>query len=71
LLLFLQQNIISKIIAEERKMNENGGENGCFGCLATIVFFVVLWGLIFGVTIGGVHHALSCNTDDGVVIEKK
>ena len=42
---------------------------GCLGCLSTILFFMLVWALIFGVTIGGVHYGISCSTDSGVSIE--
>lgn len=38
---------------------------GCLGCLA-LVF--VLWALVFGITVGGVHHAVTCSTERGVEV---
>lgn len=39
------------------------------GCLSTIVAIIFIWALIFGVTIGGKHHGISCTRDRGVVVE--
>ena len=47
----------------------NGG--GCFGCIGTILFFFVVWALIFGVTVSGVHYGIGCNQEQGVVLENK
>ena len=41
---------------------------GCGGCLSIIVFAIVAWALIFGVTIGGVHHDMSCSCKRGVEV---
>lgn len=55
-------------MGEQHSVSVSGG--GCFGCLGTIAFFMVVWALIFGVTIGGVHHSLSCSKDKGVAIRQ-
>lgn len=55
-------------MGEHQSVSVSGG--GCFGCLGTIAFFMVVWALIFGVTIGGVHHSLSCSQDKGVAIRQ-
>jgi len=47
------------------KIVVNGG-TGCFGCLTIIAFFIIVWALIFGVTVGGHHYGISCSTADGV-----
>lgn len=46
---------------------EASGGGGC-GCVSIIVFFVLVWFLLFGLTWGGTHYSMSCSTDDGVVI---
>lgn len=45
--------------------NKSGG---C-GCLGLIVFCLLIWALVFGVTVGGRHYGISCSMDRGVVIE--
>ena len=52
------------------------GENdsgGCTGCLTTIGVVVLLWALVFGVTIGGKHYGFSgcssCSCNEGVVFD--
>ena len=30
------------------------------GCLGTIIAFIILWGLLFGVNYGGKHYGISC-----------
>lgn len=42
--------------------------SGC-GCLSAIVFLILIWALVFGVTIGGKHYGLSCTCERGVVVE--
>lgn len=38
------------------------------GCLGPILFFILLWMLAFGVTIGGVHYYLGLSCDHGVEV---
>ncbi len=40
---------------------------GC-GCITIILTLIVIWATIFGVTIGGVHHELSCSCKKGVEV---
>lgn len=47
----------------------NATLGGCWGCLSTILFVILIWFLLFGVTVGGVHYALSCSTDKGVTLQ--
>ena len=49
------------------RVGSKGG--GCFGCLGIIAFFIVMWALIFGVTLGGRHYGLSCSMEHGVTID--
>jgi hypothetical protein len=47
---------------------KNGDDGGC-GCLGFIAFLIVLWALVFGVTIDGKHYGLSCSVAQGVEIQ--
>jgi hypothetical protein len=42
---------------------------GCFGCLGTIIILILIWALIFGVTIGGRHYGISSCDGEGVHIQ--
>ncbi len=44
----------------------DSGRSG--GCVTTILAILLLWALLFGVTIGGRHYKLSCSKDKGVEI---
>jgi hypothetical protein len=41
----------------------------CLGCLSVIFFGIVMWALLFGVTVGGQHYGLGFSCDRGVVVE--
>lgn len=43
---------------------------GCWGFVTSIIAIIVLWALVFGVTIDGKHYSLSCDAKHGVVIER-
>lgn len=43
---------------------------GC-GCTSIILFFILIWALVFGITLSGVHYSLSCNTERGVEIRQE
>lgn len=45
----------------------NNQSNG--GCLSLIVFILLVWALIFGVTWNGKHHGINCSTERGVGID--
>lgn len=49
-------------------MSDNN--NGCgyigIGCLGPVLFIIVLWMLLFGVTFGGVHYYLGLSCARGV-----
>lgn len=34
-----------------------------------IIAIFVLWGLVFGYTINGIHHSIDCSCDKGVIIK--
>jgi hypothetical protein len=53
--------------AMSKAKSSSGG--GC-GCVSLILTCVVVWAVIFGVTIGGKHYGMSCSCKRGVdVIE--
>lgn len=52
-------------MAEQQRSGGGGGGCGCLGCL---VFVLLAWALVFGVTVGGVHYGISCSTGSGVEI---
>jgi hypothetical protein len=45
--------------------NNNGGGSP-FGCLGCIVTILVMWALLFGVTVGGKHYGVGCSCSEGV-----
>lgn len=40
-----------------------------FGCLPLVISCLVLWALLFGVTIDGKHYGVSCSCENGVTVE--
>ena len=51
-------------------MSDDDSSGGCCGCIVWIVVGIVIFGLIFGVTVGGTHYGCSdCNCDQGIVLE--
>ena len=52
------------------KSNDSGGGSGC-GCITLPVFCIILWAILFGVTVDGKHYGISgCSCDRGVVVDK-
>ena len=49
----------------EVKYDGSGG-GGCLGCIGLILCIFVIWGLIFGITVGGRHYGMKCSVDRGV-----
>jgi len=47
-------------------MNSSGGGGGGCGCLSFVVFILLLWALVFGVSWGGKHHEINCSQNRGV-----
>ena len=41
------------------------------GCLPLVISLIVLWFLLFGVTVDGEHRGLSCSFDRGVELVSK
>ncbi len=51
-------------------MSAEGSEKGCtLGCFPFVLSCLVLWALIFGVTVGDKHYDLSCSCNHGVNVE--
>ena len=42
---------------------------GLPGCVMVIVALIILWAILFGVTVGGQHYGLDCSCDQGVQVE--
>lgn len=38
------------------------------GCLSMILFFLVFWALLFGVTVDGKHYGLDLSCNNGITI---
>jgi hypothetical protein len=51
-------------------MSEQSSGCGCWGILSFIGFCLACWALIFGISLGGEHHALKCSKETGVSIQK-
>lgn len=52
-----------------RRATEISASGG--GCVSTIIGILVIWALLFGVTIDGKHYGLSgCSQERGVEIDK-
>lgn len=51
-------------------MRKRDGD-GLLGCLGIIIFFIVLWAVFFGVTVGGRHYQMSCSCQDGVRFDRE
>jgi len=49
----------------ELKPPEGGGSSDA-GCLASILLALVVWALVFGVTVDGKHWTISCSGSKGV-----
>lgn len=42
------------------------GDTGCLGCVLSVL---LVWALVFGVTVGGRHYGVFCSPDKGVEIK--
>ena len=47
---------------------KSGVQIGC-GCLSPILGFLLIWALLFGVTVGGRHYFIDCSCAHGVSVE--
>jgi len=45
------------------------GGGGC-GCTSIIIFFILVWALIFGVTVSGTHYKMTCSSESGVELSQ-
>lgn len=50
-------------------MSDDESSGGGCGCLGVIITVIVIWALLFGVTVGGEHYILNCSGDQGVSID--
>lgn len=50
-----------------KQVEVNGG--GCLGCVGFILGCIALWAIVFGVTIDGKHHEMSCSCKKGVELQ--
>ena len=49
--------------------NSERSGGGGIGCFSLVLFCILVWFLLFGVTVGGVHYGMSCDTTNGVMLE--
>ncbi len=49
----------------KREPSSSGG--GC-GCLSLVVFCLLIWALLFGVTVNGTHYGITCSMARGVEV---
>ncbi len=47
----------------------SSSDSSPFGCVALILTCLVVWALVFGVTVGGRKYEVGCSCDRGVVVE--
>jgi hypothetical protein len=47
-----------------------GSSGGGCGCLSIILFVMLVWALVFGVTIDGRHYGISCSMARGVEVSR-
>lgn len=52
-------------------MAEAEASGGTCGCLSFVIFCILVWALVFGLTIGGTHYSMECTSDRGVFIQEK
>ena len=53
--------------ATSKPSSDNSSSGGCCGCITFPIFCLILWALIFGVTVGGKHYGVSgCSRAGGV-----
>lgn len=55
----------------QRQGSGSGDTAGCGGCISAVLGFLLLWAIVFGVTVGGKHYGISgCSTDKGLEFDK-
>ncbi len=51
-------------------MATDSGNSGGWGCVSFVLFCIVAWALLFGVTVGTKHYGLiGCDAANGVKLE--
>lgn len=48
-------------------MSSDNSGCGC-GCIGLVLWIVLIWALLFGVTYDGRHYLLDCSCDHGVQV---
>ncbi len=48
-------------------MSETSSGGGC-GCIGLVLFGLLFWALMFGVTVDGEHYLIDCSCDNGVQV---
>lgn len=46
----------------------SSGGGGC-GCFSSVLFLLLMWALLFGVSVDGKHYGIGCSCDDGVSVD--
>lgn len=55
-------------MSEETRKEEDGG---CLGCVGFILACILVWALLFGVTVSGKHYGIKdCSCAHGVEIDR-
>lgn len=57
-------------VGRVRRGDDVSSENssgGC-GCIGLILWCILIWALLFGVTVDGQHYLLDCSCDRGVQV---
>ena len=52
----------------ETKSSSSSSSSGGGSCLGCVIFIIVMWAVIFGVTWQGIHYSMDCSSSDGVQI---
>lgn len=52
-------------------MTKQNNTYGCGGCISTILFFLLMGALLFGVNYHGKLYKITCNSKDGVGLKAK
>lgn len=48
---------------------DSSSESGC-GCITFIATVILLWAVLFGLTVDGKHYGMSCSRERGVELNK-
>lgn len=55
-------------MSDDNKVSVQTSGPGCLGCVG---FLIVVWALLFGLTIGEYHYSVSCSTERGVELQAR